>query len=103
MDGMNMRERIDAKLADLPVYVEGNPSKGFNVMLAKVMRAAIVDAVLDVLRTPDEGMLNAAFDVPAKAVAGTYAPDGDIEIEEDGPRLIWTAMLDAARTPAKEG
>lgn len=56
----------------------------------------LAEAVLAAMRLPTDAMLNAAFDVPARKVANAYAPDGDIEIEEEGPRLIWHAMLDAA-------
>lgn len=57
---------------------------------------ADVDVMLAALREPTEAMLDAAFEIEPGTVAGAYGRDGDIEIEDDGPLLIWSAMLAAA-------
>ena len=55
----------------------------------------IADAVLDVLAEPDEGMIEAALDKDDDA---TFDPPIS-GMRSEGPRIIWQAMITAARTP----
>ena len=54
----------------------------------------IADAVLDVLAEPDEGMIEAAYNAGLD-IYWSYRSDG----RQGGAEDVWTAMLQAARTP----
>ena len=86
MSEMNMREKAEkaARKAVFRVYGHILVNGG----------TEIADAVLDVLAEPDEGMIEAAYNAGLD-IYWSYRSDG----RQGGAEDVWTAMLQAARTP----